>query len=83
MEPAADFSPLKLMTAAELGKARRLLGKLERHHEQVRRDAELASAERLGYDYFRSARKELDEAFDGLATKVLSIEPSASHNAFP
>jgi len=62
------------MTAAELGKARRLLGKLERHHERVRRDAELPSDERLSYDYFRPVRKELDEALDALAAEVLSRE---------
>lgn len=74
MEPGADFSPLKLMTAVESGKARRLLGKLERHHEWVRLDAELPSAERLGYDHFRPARKELDEALNALAANVLSRE---------
>ncbi|MFT3718579.1 hypothetical protein [Pseudorhodoferax sp.] len=69
-----DFSPTRLMTSAELGKARRLLNKLDRHRERVQRDDALPSSERKGYEFYRDARKAIDREFDALASTVLARE---------
>lgn len=74
MTPDDDFSPVRLMASGEFAKAKRLLSKLERHHERVRRDAELPSSERKGYEFHRDERKAIDDELDALAAKVLARE---------
>lgn len=74
MTPDNDFSPTTLMASVELGKARRLLSKLERHHERVRLDAELPSSKRKGYESYREERNAIDQELDALASNVLARE---------